>query len=1443
MIEPRIIIKANNDRTSITIRVTAIDSPDWVDIVGTRIELSRDSSFSNIFYTNSTTHYKVRAYLDDEAPNQTIYGRVTLTKEDNTTLVKTFNFITPYPVLGTVKDEENTQYITSMRKMDKNGNLSPRNYSNRATADTPAHIDIMADETGEMIIANQWTTPILVQNITQGTAQVEVAGGNRSNQATIAVNEGDIVRVLESDEDKTFRRFTSNGSDGLCRGVSAHITVMPPMERFAKYSDGRIMPDYFFYCFNRNGTLTSLPEGSFDIHRVIYAETGQTYSYGIFGYFNYSGALTSLPEGSFDTSNIKDASQSDYYYVNQYGQRSRANYIQLSHYSFLGFNHLGALTSLPEGSFDFDNLKSVNGSSILTGFNKNGALTSLPEGSFGFSSFADANNRITSGLDLGDFNNNGRLTSLPAGSFHFKKNSVLVANSFVGFNSEGSLTSLPEHSFNFVIRQSGFNYFNYKGGITSLPEGSFRFTTNEEVSPYDGAFRSFNELGALTSLPEGSFNTEMMRSLGAGSFTDFNKSGALTSLPEGSFNFENVTTAGIYSVCAGFNKNGTLKSLPKGSFNFKNLTSAGCSFCAEFNRGGALEYLPIDSFSVNNITSIFQTTSDNWQAFWYFNYGGKLTKSDTDYNPNHIYPTQSQITTITAYYYEPSTQTQFSETVSGGNPFKYYQADYFSVTYSPSQAYTTDLADEYLSGQTITFSATATDPEYMAVPTITTAGGVTVAVTDNENDTYTFVMPQDDITVTFAVSLRPALITLIAEETGTMVLTNQWTTPVTVKNVTQGTTVTVTGGSNANISVNTDDEITVTEGTAGVTFRNWHGQTNRLGLATGVYSRISKMAAMNRFTSNSTGNSTSTYFFSCFCAGDNNSKGITSLPAGSFDISNITSAGGYFFAFFNRKGALTSLPAGSFQTSQLTTTQSANEFFRCFNQDGQLTSLPVGSFDISNITRAGADFFMQFNIRGKLTSLPDNSFDTSSITTIGNSFFEGFNSEGELVSLPVGSFKTDGITQLTWNCFRSFNHSGKLTSLPAGSFNLSNVTSVYGANIFMLFNYGGELTSLPDGSFDISGITDTYNSGSFFMQFNSGGKLTSLPAGSFNISNMTRVSSSAFFVAFNQSGKLTSLPAGSFSLNSAVTSAGSGFFSSFNNGGELTSLPAGSFNIDNITTVGSNFFSSFNFSGKLTSLPVGSFNTSNITVAGADFFRGFARASYLATLPAGSFDISSITNAPNGFFAEFDYQGRLTAFPAGSFNISNIVTIGDDFFSGFVGEISGKISNPLELPAGSFIFNAGVTSVGNSFFSNFNFSGKLASLPAGSFNIGNIVSAGNNFFYSFNQQGSLTSLPAGSFNTDSLTTVGTYAFSGFNGSGGGLTSLPAGSFNTSNLTSVGSQFFHFFNNTGGRLPKDTTSYNPNFINPTASNVTAYYYNGGSTQESVAPNAPFYYKTA
>ena len=265
-------------------------------------------------------------------------------------------------------------------------------------------------------------------------------------------------------------------------------------------------------------------------------------------------------------------------------------------------------------------------------------------------------------------------------------------------------------------------------------------------------------------------------------------------------------------------------------------------------------------------------------------------------------------------------------------------------------------------------------------------------------------------------------------------------------------------------SCSANDTMTISEGTPGTSFRQWaennigqyafFGKSNyEAGTARG---EITQMPPMSSFTTDSTGTTAGDSFFANF----NYRGSLTSLPAGSFNTSNITTAGDNFFNRFNSSGTLTSLPAGSFDTSNITTV--GNNFFNGFNSFGALTLLPAGSFDTSNITTAGEYFFSAFNSSGNLTSLPDGSFNISKITTVGYSFFSDFNYYGALTSLPVGSFNISNITTAGDDFFSNFNYFGALTSLPAGSFNISNITTI-GDYFFDGFNFNGKLTKSNTG--------------------------------------------------------------------------------------------------------------------------------------------------------------------------------------------------------------------------------------------------------------------------------------------------------------------------------------------------------------------------------------------
>ncbi|MDR0859435.1 MAG: PKD domain-containing protein [Candidatus Peribacteria bacterium] len=86
---------------------------------------------------------------------------------------------------------------------------------------------------------------------------------------------------------------------------NVYVSSMPPMSLFGDSETS--VGDYFFQAFNRDGSLTSLPVGSFDTSNI--TTVGGYFFHG----FNRNGSLTSLPVGSFDTSNITTVGDSFFY--------------------------------------------------------------------------------------------------------------------------------------------------------------------------------------------------------------------------------------------------------------------------------------------------------------------------------------------------------------------------------------------------------------------------------------------------------------------------------------------------------------------------------------------------------------------------------------------------------------------------------------------------------------------------------------------------------------------------------------------------------------------------------------------------------------------------------------------------------------------------------------------------------------------------------------------------------------------------------------------------------------------------------------------------------------------------------------------------------------------------------------------------------------------------
>lgn len=220
-------------------------------------------------------------------------------------------------------------------------------------------------------------------------------------------------------------------------------------------------------------------------------------------------------------------------------------------------------------------------------------------------------------------------------------------------------------------------------------------------------------------------------------------------------------------------------------------------------------------------------------------------------------------------------------------------------------------------------------------------------------------------------------VTDISEET-TVTIANRWTTPVTVTY--KGTDYTLAAGATQALTVAVDDIITVAEGTAGSTFREWRNST--IPFVKGAACRITAMPAMDAFTTTAAGTTAGNYFFYFF----NNNGSLTSLPDGSFKTENITSVGIYFFYYFNSgETQLSSLPEGSFQLAT-GLAEAKNYFFAYFNNGGSLTSLPVGSFNTSKITVVGNNFFNAFDSGGSLTLLASSFALPTELTRVGTNY-------------------------------------------------------------------------------------------------------------------------------------------------------------------------------------------------------------------------------------------------------------------------------------------------------------------------------------------------------------------------------------------------------------------------------------------------------------------------
>ncbi len=116
--------------------------------------------------------------------------------------------------------------------------------------------------------------------------------------------------------------------------------------------------------------------------------------------------------------------------------------------------------------------------------------------------------------------------------------------------------------------------------------------------------------------------------------------------------------------------------------------------------------------------------------------------------------------------------------------------------------------------------------------------------------------------------------------------------------------VTVAANSSLTRKVSASQTIMIKESVASSTFRTWNDVWDPF--VCGVNCAITSMPSMSAFTTDKAGTIAGDYFFKDFNYGSDSS--LTSLPAGSFDASKITTIGDAFFRGFNGWGSLASLP-------------------------------------------------------------------------------------------------------------------------------------------------------------------------------------------------------------------------------------------------------------------------------------------------------------------------------------------------------------------------------------------------------------------------------------------------------------------------------------------------------------------------------------------------------
>jgi uncharacterized repeat protein (TIGR02543 family) len=506
-------------------------------------------------------------------------------------------------------------------------------------------------------------------------------------------------------------------------------------------------------------------------------------------------------------------------------------------------------------------------------------------------------------------------------------------------------------------------------------------------------------------------------------------------------------------------------------------------------------------------------------------------------------------------------------------------------------------------------------------------------------------------------------------------------------------------------------------------------------------------------------------------------NGLSKLPDNSFNTEHLTDLhhDGVFSRFhFNTAAGssrLTALPAGSFTLNSAATAVGDDFLAYGFTGAAELRVLPSGSFNTGSVVSVGDNFMSHvFEHASRLRALPAGAFDSGKITTLGSGFLEQAFSGDSVVDAPHLERQDIEDVAATWqfsgiqlnsavkSLYRTFYHvevGGSLeaaqvaqltvnpnparetftgTGMCSASFNRTNWGLLDTCPVLQRFEFqvdvsqadidaGTPLLVPTNGRGTNSSTVNAPYAWQVDIDMGAGyvpvdcAATPSKAIGGCGVSNASIFTgTSADTVNAGPNLGVMSTP-GSYWIRLRPVVVDTGWLQAFATTGYQSGTYPAHDTASRITAVKDIPFQGIDHDASTSNAgdDVGAFmlaSTVNLTTLGA------------VLDPVRDADWVPVTSTGSGFMSSFaSGASLLTGIPDGSLNITQLTSVGERFMDSLL-----KDSMLKSLPAGSFIFSEGLTSVPSGFLhSSFEGARLLAALPERSFDISNIQSVGTDF--------------------------------------------------------------------------------------------------------------------